>query len=130
MAAHASATFAPYDDAAHGSRLLVREFLDGQGASDLADDGELLISELVSNVVRHAHSPVEVDLHWDHDTLRADVRDGSSILPAVEDLAGADGGYGLRIVAAVARDWGVTQLDEGKEVWFTLGGDQPRRGAS
>jgi anti-sigma regulatory factor (Ser/Thr protein kinase) len=130
VSAHASATFTPQHDAAHESRVLVRDFLNRQGASDLADDGELLISELVSNVVRHAHSPVEVDLHWEHDTLRADVRDGSSILPAVEDLAGADGGYGLRIVAAIARDWGVTQLEKGKEVWFTLGGDRMRGGAA
>lgn len=115
-----SARFASEDDAPHASRVLVREFLTDHGAADMAGAGELLISELVTNVIRHARSAVEIDLYWEGDALRAEVRDGSSIPPAMRDLAGAHGGYGLRIVTALARDWGVTQIDDGKAVWFVL----------
>jgi len=115
-----SQTLEPVSEAPHQSRILVRDFLARHDAEQLADASDLLISELVSNVVRHARSTVELNMHWDDDTLRVEVRDGSSILPAIVDLAGADGGYGLRIVAALARDWGVTELGEGKAVWFTL----------
>jgi anti-sigma regulatory factor (Ser/Thr protein kinase) len=115
-----SASYAPNADAAHESRSLVRSFLARQGADDLAYVGEGLISELVSNVVRHAHSDIRVELGWDDETLRLEVRDGSSILPAVVELANEDGGYGLRIVEAFAEDWGVRPLAEGKAVWCTV----------
>ncbi len=115
-----SATYAPTPDAPHESRVLVRDFLAGRDAADLSFVGEILVTELVSNVVRHAHSPIEVDLSWDGGTFRVEVRDGSSILPAVAELADEDGGYGLRIVEALAEDWGIRQLREGKAVWCTL----------
>jgi anti-sigma regulatory factor (Ser/Thr protein kinase) len=116
-----SATYEPTNDAPHESRMLVRDFLADRGAADLSFAGELLVTELVSNVVRHAHSPIEVDLSWnDNDMFRVEVRDGSSILPAVAELGDEDGGYGLRIVEALAQDWGVRQLVHGKAVWCTL----------
>lgn len=115
-----SATYAPTTDAPHASRRLLRDFLGRRGAADMSFVGEVLLSELVSNVVRHAHSPIEVDLSWDDGTLRVEVRDGSSILPAVAELADEDGGYGLRIVEALSEDWGIRQLDDGKAVWCTL----------
>jgi anti-sigma regulatory factor (Ser/Thr protein kinase) len=116
----ASASYEPDYDAPHASRVFVREFLAGQGANDLTEVGQVLMSELVSNVVRRAHSPIEIDLMWENATLRAEVRDGSSILPGIAELAGADGGYGLTIVEALSQDWGMRQLAHGKAVWFTL----------
>ena len=115
-----SATYPPTADAPHESRVLVREFLADQGADDLSPAGELLVTELVSNVVRHARTSVELDLEWADDTLRLEVRDGSSILPAVVELANQDGGYGLRLVEALARDWGVRPLESGKAIWCTV----------
>lgn len=115
-----SAAYEPDADAPHESRALVRRFLEQQGADDLSYVGEVLMSELVSNVVRHAHSPIHVELAWNDDTLRLEVRDGSSILPAVAELANEDGGYGLRIVEALSEDWGVRALDDGKAVWCSV----------
>jgi anti-sigma regulatory factor (Ser/Thr protein kinase) len=115
-----SATYAPTTDAPHESRVLVRDFLARYDAAELTFMGEVLVTELVSNVVRHAHSSIRVDLTWEDDILRLEVRDGSSILPAVAELADEDGGYGLRIVEAFAQDWGVRQLHDGKAVWATL----------
>lgn len=115
-----SAEYPPTVNAPHDSRVLLREFLEAHGADDLAYAGELVMSELVSNVVRHAHSDVTVDLTWYDDTLRVEVRDGSSILPAVADLGDEDGGYGLRIIEAFADDWGIRPLTEGKAVWASV----------
>src|SRR4051812_43250805 len=92
-----SATYEPTRDAPHETRVLLRDFLAEHDASDLTFVGEVIVTELVSNVVRHAHSSIEVGLGWDDGTLRVEVRDGSSILPAVVELANEDGGYGLRI---------------------------------
>jgi anti-sigma regulatory factor (Ser/Thr protein kinase) len=89
-------------------------------ADDLADTAELLTTELVTNVVRHAVGGIGVGLEWDDPTLRVEVRDGSSSLPAVQELPGAHGGYGLRLVAGLVREWGVSATDDGKAVWFTL----------
>ena len=121
-----TASYAPDTDAPRESRLLLRDFLTRQGAEELVFIGEVLLSELVSNVVRHAHSQIDVDLSWNDDRLlRAEVRDGSSIIPAVAELADADGGYGLRLVEAFAEDWGIRQLESGKAVWFTLRRAEP-----
>jgi anti-sigma regulatory factor (Ser/Thr protein kinase) len=122
-----SAEYTPDADAPHESRSLVRRFLAQQGADDLSYVATVLVSELVSNVVRHAHSPIHVELGWEDDTLRVEVRDGSSILPAVAELATEDGGYGLRIVEALAQDWGVRPLADGKAVWCSVHRGSPDR---
>jgi anti-sigma regulatory factor (Ser/Thr protein kinase) len=113
-------TFEPTLQAPAASRAFVREVLAIWDADDLADTAELLTTELVTNVVRHAVGGIGVDLEWDDATLRVEVRDGSSILPAVRELPGAHGGYGLRLVAGLVRDWGVSASADGKAVWFTL----------
>ena len=119
-------TFEPTESAAGASRRFIREMLDLWDADDLVETAELLTTELVTNVVRHAVGGVGVELEWEDPTLRVEVRDGSSILPAMQDFPGAHGGYGLRLVEALVRDWGVTATGDGKAVWFTLerGSDQ------
>lgn len=118
--ARASDSYAATSDAPRLSRRLVREMLVLWHAEDLADVAELLTSELVANVVMHAMTTVAVDLDWDDPTLRVEVRDGSPILPAIPKEARLEGGRGLQIVAALAREWGVTPLADGKAVWFTV----------
>jgi hypothetical protein len=41
------------------------------------------------------------------------VRDGSSIIPAIRDLADEDGGLGLRMVDRISHEWGIEQHIEG-----------------
>jgi anti-sigma regulatory factor (Ser/Thr protein kinase) len=114
------AAFAPNLDAMHECRAFTLDFLARQDADDLSMAATLIVTELVTNVVRHAHSPIRIRLDWDDDTLHVEVQDGSSILPAVTDLAGEDGGYGLRIVKALTEEWGIRPLAEGKAVWCNL----------
>ncbi|HEX2154451.1 MAG TPA: ATP-binding protein [Acidimicrobiia bacterium] len=94
----------------------VRHFLEG-AAERVArlDDIVIVATELASNVVRHARTDFSVRLTTGADLIRLEVSDGSSIVPAVEDLA--DRKFGLRIVEAAAHRWGIESRPTGKTVW-------------
>lgn len=82
----------------------------------------LLVSELVTNAVRHASTTGEVRLKaWSTPQgLRVEVRDpGEGFAPGTPTPRGADGGYGLVLVERMAQRWGVDR-DEGTCVWFEL----------
>ncbi|GAA4893824.1 SpoIIE family protein phosphatase [Streptomyces coeruleoprunus] len=105
--------------AAGRARRLTRARLADWGLDDLADTVELLVSELVTNAVRHAASgrPVEVRLVRT-DVLQCEVADGGYGLPAL--LAAGPGdehGRGLRVVDALAREWGAGRGADGTSVW-------------
>lgn len=102
------------------SRAFVHDLLVLWNADELCDVAELLTTELVANVARHAVTSVDVTVLWDDPMLRVEVHDESSNLPALVDEPGEDGGYGLRLISALAREWGVTRTDRGKAVWFQV----------
>lgn len=88
----------------------------------------LLVSELVTNAVLHAQPPIELSVGATAGAATVEVRDGDARpLPGAIPASSAPtiGGYGLRIVADVADEWGcVTSGAEnggGKVVWFTVG---------
>jgi anti-sigma regulatory factor (Ser/Thr protein kinase) len=115
----AVAEFVPEPQAPAAAREFLRDNLRAWSAPGL-EEAVLLVSELASNVVRHASTDFVVKVEWRDPTLRVEVSNGTSIVPAVKDLADENGGLGLRIVAAVADEWGIEQLEDGKAVWFTL----------
>jgi DNA-binding NarL/FixJ family response regulator len=81
----------------------------------------LLISELVTNSVRHGDSDVFVRIAVGSETIRVEVNDRSTALPVVRSPAPSEpGGRGLRIVDQLARRWGVQARRTGKCVWFEL----------
>jgi anti-sigma regulatory factor (Ser/Thr protein kinase) len=87
------------------------------------DDAALLVSELISNVVDHAHSEVVLTLEVTlaGDSLHISVADGSSIRPVVRELReDRPRGRGLQLVEAIAERWGVEDHHGGKRVWFEL----------
>ncbi|SNX64994.1 serine phosphatase RsbU (regulator of sigma subunit) [Streptomyces sp. TLI_55] len=101
------------------ARATVREQLHEWGLARLADTTELMVSELVTNAVRHSHSrPVELRLVRG-ETLLCEVDDDDHELPTLRN-AGADDefGRGLRIVSTLAREWGASRTNAGKTVWF------------
>ena len=104
------------------ARRFVRRVLADAGLDELADDGQLATSELVANAVRHAGTGAVLRVDIDAE-VRIAVEDGHPELrqpvPA-GDLEHAESGRGLRIVAAVSSDWGVSVSSAGKVVWFTL----------
>lgn len=84
------------------------------------EDATLLISELVTNSVKHTSGEwIEVVVAVDATRLRVDVTDPSTkpIRPRTPD---ADGGWGLTLVAALAHRWGVERRADGKTVWVEL----------
>ncbi|OPG08262.1 PAS sensor protein [Streptomyces sp. GKU 895] len=101
------------------ARATVREQLHEWGLGRLADTTELMVSELVTNAVRHSHSrPVELRLVRG-ETLLCEVDDDDHELPTLRN-AGPDDefGRGLRIVSTLAREWGASRTNAGKTVWF------------
>jgi anti-sigma regulatory factor (Ser/Thr protein kinase) len=81
----------------------------------------LLVSELVSNAVLHARTPLEVVVQSRGDYVRITVSDESPALPAMKAYApDAVTGRGLTMVDTAAARWGVDELSSGKAVWFEL----------
>lgn len=83
---------------------------------------ELLTSELLTNAIVHPGSgaPITVSAHVRENALRVAVTDTDSTLPVVRPTSpGRPGGNGMRIVDALASDWGVDlHPGAGKTVWF------------
>jgi anti-sigma regulatory factor (Ser/Thr protein kinase) len=92
---------------------------------DLAGDAELLVSELVSNAVRHGRPEITLRVSLDPPLIGVSVHDEGAALPstAVEraDLS-EPSGRGLFLVDRMSSDWGITPSDPppGKTVWFRL----------
>jgi MEDS: MEthanogen/methylotroph, DcmR Sensory domain/Histidine kinase-like ATPase domain len=86
-----------------------------------ADDVQLVVSELTTNAVIHAGTPFSISVGCDGSAIRISVQDWSSMPPILRDgPPAARSGRGLRLVAAVARDWGVEPGPDGKTVWAEL----------
>ena len=90
---------------------------------DTTRDAMLVLSELVTNAVKHA-APLpsgEIHVRWEvrDDRLHIETTDGGAntrphaSVPAVSAL----GGRGLDIVRTVSTDWGVTESDDEVTVW-------------
>jgi anti-sigma regulatory factor (Ser/Thr protein kinase) len=86
---------------------------------DRCDVTELIVCELVANAVAAAASEVRVVVSLRDGTLRVEIHDDGDGEPVVVDPEPlADGGRGLRIVTALAAEWGVLAADGGgKTVW-------------
>ncbi|GAA3940420.1 hypothetical protein GCM10023085_22360 [Actinomadura viridis] len=78
---------------------------------------ELLASELVGNVVRHARGPIRLRLLRSR-TLICEVSDGSLTTPHIRRTTPADeGGRGLQLIAALSQRWGTRYTAHGKSIW-------------
>jgi anti-sigma regulatory factor (Ser/Thr protein kinase) len=90
------------------------------GLDDLAFVAELVVSELVTNAIRHAESPIQLRLIRDG-MLICEVSDGSSTAPHMRKARALDeGGRGLLLVAQLTERWGTRQTESGKTIWAEL----------
>jgi anti-sigma regulatory factor (Ser/Thr protein kinase) len=103
----------------------------GQGGQDtLVDDAVLLTSELVTNAVLHAGTPVQVTCR-----LLGDASDGAVEIAVLDrrpgqlrpdlphtaaEAAERTSGRGLQLPSELASAWGVTYARAAKAVWFRL----------
>ncbi|MEV5847540.1 SpoIIE family protein phosphatase [Streptomyces sp. NPDC051985] len=108
----------PVDPRAAGqARDHIRTQLRDWDLDDLVLTTELLVSELVGNVVRHATGPVHLRLLRSR-ALTCEVYDGSLTTPRIRHPTHTDeGGRGLQLVAALSRRWGARYLQDGKCIW-------------
>jgi anti-sigma regulatory factor (Ser/Thr protein kinase) len=109
------------------ARVVVADCLGDRVAASVFRDAQLLVSELVTNSVRHsgvpAGSEVIVSVDLTPGMVRLDVEDpghaGTVALRAPE--AGSGGGYGLNLVQALSERWGMERVAEGgTRVWAQL----------
>jgi anti-sigma regulatory factor (Ser/Thr protein kinase) len=90
-------------------------------SSDLADDLEIIVSELVTNAVLAGCIAMHVLLTLSPSCLRIDLRDDAPGWPTELNASPMDDhGRGLAIVSALASRWGVRRLRDAKEVWAEL----------
>lgn len=108
----------PEDPVAAGlARAHVREQLEAWGLDELIMTTELLVSELVANVVRHARGPTRLRLIRGR-SLICEVSDASSTTPRIRRAADMDeGGRGLQLISALSQRWGTRYTAEGKCIW-------------
>ena len=106
------------------ARRHIDEVLQEAGGEHWADDAMLGVSELVSNVVLHAHTDCEVAVELADDEVRVSVRDFDTSLPTLQHFSTyATTGHGLSLVGQLSAECGIDSLGEdGKVVWFLLRG--------
>ncbi len=117
----------PATDSVPVARRFLRERL---SESELdVDTAVLLTSEVVTNAILHARTPVTVTIHAVPGLVRIAVRDLSPVQPRIHSFsANAATGRGLRLLDQLARRWGVDAAQPvGKIVWFEVG--PPAEGA-
>ena len=110
--------------AVRAARTAVRDRLAAWNLDGLADIAALMVSELVTNALRHATGPIGVRL------VRPEAVDGILLVevsdplpdPPRERVAALEdeSGRGLQLVAHAARRWGTRPGATGKTVWFEL----------
>lgn len=114
--------FRPHPSSVGDARRMVREALTRLGRDDLANTAELLVSEVVTNALVHAGTPIDVTAWVREPGLRVEVRDGSPQLPSLRHNATLAGtGRGLLLLQQMVDAWGAQRHGDGKTVWFELG---------
>ncbi|MEU4032603.1 ATP-binding protein [Streptomyces collinus] len=103
------------------ARRLVTGQLAHWGLGHLADTAELLVSETVTNALRHTRGPLRLNLRLCGSRLLCEVEDTETDGPvrgAVDP--DAEGGRGTELLDLLADAWGSVRTATGKTIWFEL----------
>ncbi|MFE0455725.1 SpoIIE family protein phosphatase [Streptomyces sp. NPDC058914] len=108
----------PVDPAAVADvRARATRQVEAWGLADLAMTTELIVSELVTNAIRYAASPIRLRLLRET-RLTCEVADASSTAPRLRHARSTDeGGRGLFLVAQLSHRWGARYTAGGKIIW-------------
>ncbi|GDY42321.1 hypothetical protein SANT12839_032030 [Streptomyces antimycoticus] len=97
----------------HASRQLTT-----WGVDNAVFTTELVVSELVTNAIRHATDPIQLRLIRQPHSLICEVSDGSATTPHLRRARLFDeGGRGLLLVAQLTPRWGTRHQPGGKTIW-------------
>jgi signal transduction histidine kinase len=117
----ATTWFDPTVQAPIEARRFVSDTARSWGLGDVASIAELLVSELVTNAVRHGRTGGELRIDALPAGLRVVVVDRGGGVPAQRRTTSDDvTGRGLAVVAALSRRWGTSVSTGFTEVWFEL----------
>jgi len=94
----------------------------GHAPQALVEDVELVVSELVTNAMRHGRGEITMHLEVAQDRVVVGVQDQGAGRPAPRQPDTTDSnGRGLALVALLATEWGVRpEPGGGKVVWCVL----------
>jgi anti-sigma regulatory factor (Ser/Thr protein kinase) len=105
---------------------IARQFV-RRALAEVATDGQevatLLTSELVTNAILHARTPLQLGVLLDRERALVCVADRLPESPALASRGHSPdrpGGRGLALVSDLAETWGTTTYTGGKTVWFVL----------
>ncbi|MGW5278384.1 ATP-binding protein [Streptomyces collinus] len=103
------------------ARRLVTGQVAHWGLGRLADTAELLVSETVTNALRHTRGPLRLNLRLCGSRLLCEVEDTEPTGPVrgAVDLD-AEGGRGTELLDLLADAWGSVRTATGKTIWFEL----------
>jgi anti-sigma regulatory factor (Ser/Thr protein kinase) len=110
------------------ARTWLSSFLrDQQIAAPASGDAVLIISELVTNALRHGLGEIVArGALTDGGVLYLSVTDSGQELPELQPVDPSRvGGVGLHIVDRLSSQWGISPFPGGKTVWATMSGRLP-----
>lgn len=107
-------------------RRLAAELHESGVREDVTDNATVIVSELISNALRHARPLPSGDIRvaWTRqgDVIQLSVSDGGAMSEPrrARTTLSSLGGRGLGIVESLADGWGVLHEEGGTTVWATL----------
>ena len=116
-------------------RYATRMVLSAWRLSCLEESAVLVVSELLTNAVRHARDTgvIELDLHATRAWLRIEIQDRDRRWPRPRVLNElSESGFGFVLIDALTAKWGVRETETGKAVWAELdvqSGSEPGQAA-
>lgn len=111
------------DRAVRLARDATRDALAAWHLTRVEETAVLLVSELVTNAVRHARgtAAIALDLESAGTWLRIEVQDADRRWPQPRTPASfSESGFGFVLIDALAVKWGVRETATGKVVWAEL----------
>ncbi|MFK4183520.1 ATP-binding protein [Streptomyces sparsogenes] len=122
--------YAPFPKSVTSARRYTARLVAHWGHPALAQDAELIVSELAANAVLHGSVPgrhfrVRLTLTKNHLRIAVSDAKGERVPRPRRPTPDDKFGRGLLIVRALASRWGVRERIVGKEVWVELDVTRP-----
>jgi anti-sigma regulatory factor (Ser/Thr protein kinase) len=111
----------PEPESAAAGRSFVSAQVGDYLSPEERDTAVLLASELITNAILHARTPLQVGVTCWPRRVMVSVGDRNLLRPEQQPYSEErTGGRGLGFVDALAHRWGVTEYEGGKTTWFIV----------